>query len=380
MKKILLIATLAIGVIFNACNPMQDINDDIDKKLDKEDEKALFLKDLQVAPEAYTLTDEDYTLSSNEDVSKYKNFSKYVLPKDYLPEILNQLFSGEDAQSMSVTYNYYDKPVKDYDNAYVISEDEYIEMGQNYGNFSSEDAAESLIGKLFDRKIYAEEAGAEKTAEYILYTKNETRYVKVNADYTTEVISYDPDAVEVTDEQYEAMEQGYGNFNDIEQAQEKLAALAETEGTAPITYSCDVYRNYMDTYAVFMFDGVNWVAKQSVMPVSEELNYSLNEDDISKSYWWADPAIKITLGADDYAVFPETAKYSNFDLRSGNTPGTDRGKLIEMIGEMLDTNYLIIAGEQYLVTYAYYDGSSGSTSIRIYKDGDTWKEYASPEQ
>jgi hypothetical protein len=373
MKKILFIATIAFG--FFACNPMQDINDEIDKSQDAENEKAVFLKDRMVAPAAYTLTEDDYKLSSNESVSKYKSFSKYALPKDYLPEILNQKFSGEDAQSMMVTYDFYSKPKKDYIHAYEISDEEYGEMGQSHKNFSDEDVAEALIGKLLDRKVYSDEPGAEMTAKYVLFSKYETRYIKVNADGTSEEVAYDKNAVEVTDEIYEETGNGkYKTFYTIDAALEDLAKYAIDNGTAPITYAGTVYKNYIDTYVVYLFSGTNWVVKQSVMPVSEELNYSLNEDDITKSYWWADPAIKITLTADDYALYPETSKYGNFDLRSGKTPGTDHDKLIEMISGMLDANYTIVEGQEYLVTYNYYDGSSGAANIRLIKNGGNWSE------
>ncbi len=383
MKKLLFIIALGSAFIFNACDPMKDINDDLDAVYDNADETARFLKDLTVAPESYTLTDEDYELSSNSSVANYKNFSSSALPKDYLPEILNQLFSGEDAQSMLVTYNYYSRPVTDEDNAYVISSDEYGEMGQSYSNFSDEDEAEALIGKLLDRKVYATEAGAEMTVEYTLFSTYEDRYIQVNEDGTSEEVDYASDAVEVTDEIYEATGNGkYKNFYKIENALEDLATYAVDSGLAPITYEALVYLNYLPEYVVYMYDGSNWVVKQSVMPVSEELNYSLNSDDITQSYWWADPAIKITLNGDDYAIFPGggdaggTAKYGNFDLRSGYTPGTDTEKLVEMIGEMLDTNYAAVEDQQYLVTYAYYDGGSGVATIRIIKTGGVWVEYS----
>lgn len=376
MKKILFLFIAALALIFTACDPMSDINDEIDAMQDASDKDVLYLSGLEIAPEDYTLTDEDYELSSNESVANYKSFSNYDLPKDYLPEILNQKFAGEDAQAMMVTYDFYEKPFVDEDNAYEVSDDDYVSMGATYGNFDNEDEAESLIGKLLDRIAYTDEAGAEMTAQYLLYTKNETRYVKVNEDFTSEEVSYDADAVEVTDEQYDEMGQGYGTFNDIEQALEKLAVLAETEGTAPITYSCVVYRNYIETYVVYLHEGVNWIAKQSLMPVSEPLNFALDEDDISQSYWWADPAIKITLGPDDYASNEFTSNYGNFDLRSGQTPGTDEEMLVDMIGEMLDLNHNAVENQQYLVSYVYYDGSSGSATVRIIKEGGVWKEYS----
>ena len=235
--------------------------------------------------------------------------------------------------------------------------------------------AQSLIAKMFDREVYATEAGAEKTAKYVLYSTNQTRYVQVSVDFTAEEVSYTSSAIAVTDAQYLSMGNTYKNFDDIAQALTRLATLAETEGTAPITYSCKVYKNYIDTYVVYLYNGTNWVVKQSVMPVSEELNYALNESDITQSYWWADPAIKITLGDDDYGIFTETSKYGNFDLRGSIAPGTDRGKLVEMIGEMLDTNHGAVENQQYLATYANYDGSNGSKTIRIIKNGGVWSEY-----
>ena len=377
MKKILFLTVLAFGFIFNACEPMQDINDELDKALAADNAKALFLKDLQIAPSAYVLTDEDYELSSNESVSNYKNFSGYDLPKDFLPEILNKKFTAEDAQSMLVSYNFYSKPYTDKDNAYEISSDDYNSMGQGYGNFDDEDIAEALIAKLFDRVIYADEAGVEKTAQYTLYAKYATRYIQINADGTSEEVSYTSDAVEVTDAIYEATGNGkYGNFSKINNALEDLAQYAVDNGTAPVVYAATVYSNYLDEYIVYMYNGTNWVAKQSVMQVSEELNYALDGNDIAQSYWWADPAIKIMLGGDDYALFSTTSKYGNFDLRSGQTPGTDGDLLIEMLGGMLDANHNPVEGQQYLVSFAYYDGSNGVGTRRIIKSGGTWSEYS----
>jgi hypothetical protein len=46
-----------------------------------------------------------------------------------------------------------------------------------------------------------------------------------------------------------------------------------------------------------------------------------------------------------------------------------------MIGGMLDANHGAVENQQYLVTYAYYDGSNGVTTIRVIKEGSVWKEY-----
>ncbi len=363
---------------------MEDINDELDKIYANEDAKSQFLRDKKIAPEAYTLTEEDYELSSNESVSNYHNFSSSALPKDFLPEILNQKFSGEHAQSMMVTYDYYNPPFVDEDNAIELESEDYSSMGQNYSNFEDEDEAEALIAKLLDRTVYVEDEGTERTVQYTLFATDETRYIQINADSTAEVVGYTSDAVEVTEEIYEATGNGnYMNFYRVDNALEDLRDYAVENGLVPITYAADVYQNFLDEYVVYMYNGTNWVVRESVMPVTEELNYFLDENDITQSYWWADPAIKITLTSADYAIFPGsgsdggTARYGNFDLRSGNIPGPDTDKLIEMIGEMLDTNHNAVEGQQYLVTYDYYDGSNGSETIRIIKEGGVWKEYVS---
>jgi hypothetical protein len=119
MKKILY-SILAFSFFATSCNTMQDIEDAIDENNTKNNEVDLFLSSREVAPAAYTLTDEDYELSSNDDVVKYKNFSKYAPAKDNLPEILYKKFSGEDAQAMIVTYNYYSSVYADKDNAMML--------------------------------------------------------------------------------------------------------------------------------------------------------------------------------------------------------------------------------------------------------------------
>lgn len=365
------------GLLMAACNPMEDINKEIDKMNEAQYSIDTFDYARETAPSAYTLTDDDYALSSNADVAKYKNFSASVLPKDYLPEILNKKFTAPDAFEMIVTYNYYSKPVVDSAGAYEISSDEYAEMGQG-SDFSNEDEAKALIGKLLDRKVYASDAGTEMTVMYVLYKTNQTRFVRVNADMSTTVLKSSSDAYVLTDLDYEDLGEGtFHNFYKIGNAEAKLPTLATLRGhTLPQDYSCLVYKNYFDTYVVYMYNGTNWVVKESLMAVSEPLNYSRNTEDLSLSTWWADPALKITLGTDDYDMYSETSKYQNFDLRPGSIiPGDDRAKLVEMIGVMLDANHAAVDDQQYLVTYAYYNGSNGIDNIRVIRTAGVWSEY-----
>lgn len=358
---------------------MEDINNELDIIANDEYVKDTFVFARTIAPTSYILVEDDYLLSSNEDISKYKNFSEYALPKDFLPEILNKKFTAPDAYGMAVTYSYYSKPIVDEDGAYVIDSVEYVdEMGQYYIGFADEDVAESLIGKLIDRKIYAAEAGAEKTVEYNEYIKTQVRYITVNADSSTIVLDEDPGNTYVLDStDYEELGAKYYNYTFVEDAEEGVSTLAELRShILPKSYSVIVYRNFFPTYTVFYHTGIQWVAKQSVMATTEPLNYAIDNIDITKSTWWADPAIKILLNGDDYAIHTASAKYSNFDLRSGSTPGDDPAALVEMLGTILDTNYEVIEDQQYLVSYAYYDGSNGIGTTRIIKNNGNWSEYS----
>ncbi len=388
MKNIVLLIIALFGLMTVACDPMKDINDDIDKIKKADYTIDTFILARETAPEAYTLTDEDYELSSNEDVAKYKNFSAYALPKDYLPEILNKKFTAPDAFEMQVTYNFYSKPVVDEDNAYVIDEGdgayydyykgEYGEMGQKYIGFNDDVVAESLIGKLLDRKVYASEAGAEKTVKYNEYINNIQRYIQLNADLTIEVLEDSVESYKLNADDYALIGLTYGSYTWLEDATgDDLNDIAVSNGhTLPMVYSVKVYRNFIPTFKVFYHTGTNWEAKPSLTAVTEPLNFSLNADDITLSIWWADPAIKITLGADDYDSNEATSKYDNFDLRAGSIPpGTDRAMLVEMIGAMLDLNHNPVDDQQYLVTYKYYDGGNGITTIRIIRTAGVWSEY-----
>lgn len=377
MKRINLFIISVLLISVWACNPMEDINKEIDKIQDKNYVKDTFMYHRTPAPAAYTLTDDDYKLSSNKSVAKYKNFSDRLLPKDYLPEILNKKFSAENGAEMLVTYNFYSKPVVDTSGARTIADDEYAEMGQKYPNFGDENTAQILIAGLLNRKIVGKDK-AEKTVKYNLYKKNLSRYFTVNEDSSVTLLEKKPkNAHQLDTTDYKDLGEGkYKSFSDVEKAKKKLKELvALRKPTLPKSYECKVYKNYVDTYVVFVFGANTWKAKQSLMPVTEPLNFALDKNDITKSYWWADPAIKITLTAQDYAVHPETAKYKNYDLRSGKTPGTDNAKLIEMLGAVLDKNYAPIQEkQQYLATFTYYDGGSGNKSVRLLKEG-TWKEY-----
>lgn len=382
MKKTIYSLFVVSAALFLAgCADLDDINNAIDEAQEKQAEIDQYFAAREIAPEAYTLTDDDYELSSNDAVATYKNFSASALPAEYLPEILNKKFVGEDAQEMLVTYDFYERVVADEEGAYELTDEDYDDMGMRYGNFDDYDEAEVKIARLLDKMYYYDvvEEGTETTVKYLFYSSGDTRYLAVVAADSAVALDDEPDdAFEFTDYHYDTYGGSrYGNYDYLDGALDGVIQHAADTGwtSYPVYYAVDVYRNYYDKYMVFRY-GASWAVATSVSAVAEPLNFALVEENIEESTWWADPAIKITLTKADYDMFETTSNYQNFDLRSGQTPGTDEQLRAEMIGEMLEANHGPVSDDQqYLVTYKYYDGSSGVGTDRIIRTNGEWSQY-----
>lgn len=101
--KLTIIGLMAFGI--NACDPNEDIYDELPNN------DSTIIANLNKLPvmDNYTLTDDDYALSSNESVANYKNFSASDPASEYLPEVINSLFLQELGAETNITYNYYER-------------------------------------------------------------------------------------------------------------------------------------------------------------------------------------------------------------------------------------------------------------------------------
>lgn len=367
-----------LALLFSACEPMEDIHKDVDKEIEDALIKSEYFARFEPAVDAYELTDEDYKLSSNENVQNYKNFSDVILPKDFLPEILNQKFAGENGTEMMVTYNYYSKVIVDKDGAQEISPDEYTIMGQKYSNFSDEDVAKYAIGKLLDEQstYYKVKTGTEKTTMYALFKQKQNRYIKVNADFTTEVLNYVGDnSYELKDADYESVGNGkYKNFSNIQEAQEKVAQFAQESGKGAGNYTCFVYTNYFDTYLVYRYNGTNWEIAQSVVPVSGLVTYKVMDPNYQESTWKVvlpiqfvktekEPQTEYTLTDEDYELVGN-GRYMNFDVREGKAEESEAVR-IEKVSKILKSKFEVVDGDVYKVYFEVYSGSAETWNLTI---------------
>lgn len=381
-----------------ACEPNDEFMDEYNAEKDKNKEVLDYFTQFESAPEVYTLTEDDYALSSNEAVANYKNFSNSATPGEYLPEILNKKFVAPDKAEIEVFYDFYQSVNADENDAVQLSGDDYDRMGQSYNNFEDEDEAEYAINAYVNEKLQYQpyEKDQEVTIEYTLYSTGDERYIKVNEDYSTEVLDKKPDnSYVLTHDDYVTLGNGnYDNFNTIDEALNDVAQFAEESGKGPGNYTFEVYRNYYDKYLVYRYDGASFVPAISVREMSTVFTFKLDVESVENSFWWKDPNVYISLGPDDYQLIVDyvannigaqytpysdsevyygaSAYYGNFDLRDSKRETSEFPTWQEAVAAGLSEAYLpIIAPEPvaqrygldvlYIITFDTYDGNASAS-------------------
>ncbi len=171
MKKIVyILPLLLLGIM--SCDPMEDVYNEIDEANKEAKEIEKFFAQRTLLEDEYTLIDSDYSLSSNESLSKYKNFSSRATAKDNLAEILNaKMVYGEAGKDYKVTYKFYRGSlpyVKTYlpyleavseMKKYTLKKEDYDSMGTEkgkpgkYDNFSEKMPASDYLPDFLKKKF-----------------------------------------------------------------------------------------------------------------------------------------------------------------------------------------------------------------------------------
>jgi hypothetical protein len=405
MKKHLLYTLagfMSLGVI--SCDPNKDINDEIDAQIDKENEDILKNVGKEIAPETYTLTEEDYALAANESVSKYKNFSSSNPANENLPSILDKKFYAEaEGTEVKVTYKYYQGGLSylgdyldyleelDEMEAYELTTADYDSMGEGdnepgkYNNFSSSTPPADYLPAFLKTKYPDAENGDEVAVTFKYYDGGVSEVTEFWAfdgtDWakTEKVAPTVPDGVtvyEMVADDYDSMGAPgkYDNFSSSVKPGDYLPTFLKVkfpyafEGAKYLV----VYKFYNGDETVkqakeYTFDGQKWNEYSSVVDQASSFKYT-------KEGWKFVPPIKFvktdkaatkthTLSNDDYALVGN-GKYNNFDVRKGKGE-EDEAVVIEKLTKILKANYEIAVGDVYEVTYAIYDGSAGTNTMKL---------------
>ncbi len=323
MKKIIYIA-LPLLLVFTACNPMEEIYKETDKEIAKKNADEEYFSTRTLLEDNYTLVEDDYKLSTNENLKKYKSFSSRITAKDNLAQILNdKMVFGELGKEYKVTYKFYQGKlsyVKDYvENkdetklpkdvkVYKLLDNDYDSMGApgKYNNFSD----------------YA------KPKDYL------PTFLKVKFPYAKE------------GEKYLVIYKFYGKKNKDDERKSTFKKADEytfTEGVWK-SYSSVVNKTATMSYKV---DKKTW---EFVPPIA----FVFSDEEATE---------KITLNDKDYAVTGDS-KYNNFYLK-GKTEEEIKSIELEKLSKILKTNYKIKVDTVYAITYKYYDGSGGEKTVKL---------------
>ncbi len=395
MKNIFfkLFTIVAVITLVIACDPMEEIYSEMDKN------PTAITSDLVL-----TLTDDDYELSGIESAAKYKNFSSIDDAKEGIPNILAEKYPqlGKTSSAL-VYYDLYQGSVKflydDYEAdyaggvvtnpipKYTVQQSDYDEIlgTPNYGNFDNMDDLNAFLnwkypsagdneGVLLTYAWYPTPEGGNPTSN--TFTKHYGVW------YIHRVLSAE-------DGDYEYMLRGTRNyFSSTSDAEEKIPVwlkpqfpYAKTGDRYLVQY---LFRDYDDVddngYAkekpmvvLSEFDGVEWALVTSLTQMSLQLGHN-------GTVWEPDNTIKYSLTSADYADIAAAyahinpagsssmSTYGNYDLALWST-----AQIQESIGnQLLEVFPSAAEGQKYLVSYKYYSGGTGTSTVHLILTGGVY--------
>lgn len=346
MKKTYLLITMLIGLAFTGCEPMEDIHEEIDASLENVEGNL-----------DYTLTEDDYEVILE---MAYPNFSSEDEAKELIPVVLNENFPAlGKGSSIKVGYDLY-SPIRVEE--YTVDASEYPES--NYFA-STEDVADFL-----DSRFDAAKNGAFKEVTY--------NAVAEEIEYTLDDDDLDEIAAGLMDtypDQAGNLDQ-YGNFNrrsgwDVYWTDAMIAdgidiALAnEFDAKEGELYAVtfETYGDYDEETLTVRFDGNNFVLFGTVDNATE---YELDNPD---DYYWIADQLEGTY-PDATASMDE---YENFERRADEDAYWSKSMIAEALSLLLDEKFpSAVDGDAFNVEYRIYNGSGGTETMTLVKDGDSY--------
>ncbi|WP_196885801.1 hypothetical protein [Aureivirga sp. CE67] len=349
MKKYISIAFLAVAALFVGCDATEDIYDEIDAN--------------PVKLESYTLTENDYKDIDNEVVSGQGFFDTKEQALELVPSVLDKNFH-EYINGTTVDVYFNKSNSFDLSNeleAYTVTAQDYEDLGYSYPNFSNADQ----IAGFLESKYTSATRGTFVELTYDYYSGSVSTLTN-----TFVYLNGWVQGLTFSSSQYNDMGQTFSNFSDHATAVRNIGIYLESlypfanEGDVvnPIyvyTYKNDEGDRIFEDYLVeYTFNGDKWIQSTSVV---EDMYLFLKGDE---GKWIPDPTIYYSLTNADYELVGN-GFYNNFDIREGKGE-YDLSVRVEKIDTILKANFPEVAvGQEFVVTYKYYDGTNGSDSIRV---------------
>ena len=383
MKNTFYYLAIFLGLALTSCEPMEDIHDDINSRLDNE---------RAVGDITYILTEDDY-----DDLDlNFPNFNSVDDAKTLLPGFLKDNYPNYGAKSSAnLTFDVYSpKSTERYLKVYTVTTEDYdsYEDTEQYNNFDDEDQIYTFLNDKFPDL----ENRTLVSLTYKFYDGNaktlNNGFLYVNGDF-----QFIPG---LTDEEYELVGEGFPNFSSEDEADVKLPLLLKEKYKFEILEAGDIkpimYKLYTTdvqdvdgdgstsdrtTYSYvkyFIFDGTNF------SPYNNTVSQSLQFGNID-GVWIPDNTIRYSLAGSDYSVvsaslidvYPGPAdnvgRFQSFDVRASSGNYWSPSMLVEAMNVVLD-NLMPNAEEaqQYVLTFAVYNGSVVNQELSLIKTNGEW--------
>ena len=358
MKKLIYLI-MVLGVVFTACDPMDDIHATLDAQ-----------EDVIIGEATFTLSDDDY-----DDLNlSYGNFSNVDDAKAMIPDLLVAKYPvWGDGSLATVTFKIYNPKSSPSGNIYALSDAEHNAItGKSYGNFDRD----YHIFNYLDATYPSPSEGEFHSLRYRFYSGGETTltdgFLFENGDWT-KFTGFTPD-------EYNAMGESYPNFSSHDEAAIKIPlSLPDIFKFNPknagdiVSAMYELYKgggvtkSYVNNY---VFDGSTWSKYNNVSEETVKFGHD-------GTVWVPDNTIKYTLTAADYqslgTEYGDPGYYNNFDVRDGKENYRDQDAILAYINIVILNNFPGMAeGQKFAVSYDVYSGANEVWTMKIILSGGVY--------
>jgi len=395
MKNIFYYLAIFLGLALTSCEPMDDIHDEINSRLDNE---------RAVGDISYTLTEDDYL---KELKLSHTSFNSVDDAKILLPGFLTDNYPNYGAKSSAViSFDVY-APVstEKYRINYTVTTDDYdaYPASEKYGNFDKD----SQIFTFLNDKFPALENRTLVSLKYKFYSGSlmylNDGFLFVNGEF----VKIDG----LTDSEYQAAGESYSDFSSEDEAEAKLPIFLKDkfkyDGLSVGSVVSVMYKLYKSDVDDIDNDGISVDDPDTEdEEPSERLDYpyiknfvfngtdfELYNNAVTESIkfgnidgvWIADNTIRHFLTGSDYTiignalidVYPDPAssagRYGNFDRRVDEAAYWNDDMILEAMNLLLDNiDPSAEEGQKYVLTFDIYNGSNTTEEISLIKEAGVW--------
>ena len=352
MKKFIYLF-IVLGLAFTACDPMEDVYDEINLQ-----------KEVITGEIEFDLSDDDY-----DDLGlNYGNFSSIDDAKTMIPGLLEEKYPVWGNGSLaSVTFKWYNPMSTPSGYVYALSDEEHNDItGKGYGNFDRD----YHVFNYLDATYPDPSEGDFYSLRYRFYSGGESTitdgFIFEDGDWT-QIKGFTPD-------EYNAMGESYPNFSSHDEAAVKIPlAFPDIFKFSPknagdiVQAMYELYKgggrskSYVNNY---IFDGDVWAKYNNVAEETIKFGHD-------GTVWVPDNTIKYTLTAADYDLVGN-GRYGNFDVRSGKNEESVEVRLTKINTILLNNFPSAAEGQKYSVFYNVYSGTAEVWNMKVIKVGSEY--------